>query len=159
MTATMTLYRYQGLPQVINKNLVKLYDLTGDFRQPLTLMNPVFVVTGTDNQGSFLGNSCNYCEIEGNYYYLMDYQIMPKGAIQISLHLDVLMTYKEQINNLEVMLDRSSNATDKDIADQMLPLSANKDITTQDFPRGLSESEDQGCYVLITSQNGYTPAT
>lgn len=74
----------------------------------------------------------------------------------IVLHMDVLNSYKDEINKMEVMLERSSNSLESDVVDSQYPLASNKLIETIDLPIGFSELEEDGTYILVTSQNLYT---
>lgn len=166
-------YRYNGLPQVINKDLGDPYIETakgGSFNQPYSLMNPSITFTGnlTGNASGdlkllFYNNGVNYIEIteenEGSvkskFYYLMDYEYLHHNHIVVNLHLDVLMTYRGEIGDLNVILDRSSQSEDPDLVDNMLPLTSNELIERVDLPSSISESENQGVYILVTAQNGY----
>lgn len=168
-------YRYNGLPQVINKDLGDPYiqtDKGGSFNQPYSLMNPSITFTGNitgnasgDIKHVFFNEGVNYVVIsslahdeitvENKYYYIMDYEYLHHNHIVVTLHLDVLMTYRSEIGDLSVMLDRSSQSEDPDLVDNMLPLTSNELIERIDLPSSISESENQGAYILVTAQNGY----
>lgn len=155
MANTIELYNYTGLEKVIRKNITLVETVSGEYRSPLTLMNPTYVLAGSV-QPLLVNGQVNYLKVANRFYHVIDWSVEFNGLIQVNLHLDVLMTYKDIINDLEIMLERSSTAIDPDIADSQLPLSANKEVAFMDFPRGFSENSEDGCYMMVTSQNGYT---
>lgn len=156
MSVTVELRSYRGLPQVINKYSTIVETITGTFNQPYSLMDPVINVTGDNIQKILTDGTANYVKIEDKYYFIMDWTVMPNNYVEISLHLDVLTTYQDEIRELYVGLERSSTAPNKDIQDGMYPTSMNKEYVTIDFPRGFSEDESKGTYILVAAQNGYT---
>ena len=166
--ATIGFLRYNGLPQVIDKSFTKVRDsISGSFRQPYSLMNPSVTLTG-NFESLFLGDDVNYIvtsdgensdgqHINPKYYFITDYEFTHNNVTILHLHLDVLTTYKREINTMNVILDRSENAIDGDLPDNMLPISSNYDVEKIRFPVSIDETRNLGTYVLITSQNGYTP--
>lgn len=43
----------------------------------------------------------NYCNFNGRYYFINEINAVSSGVYDISLHIDVLMTYAEDIKNTE----------------------------------------------------------
>ena len=176
--ATIGFLRYNGLPQVIDKNFeIVRESINGSFNQPYSLMNPTITLSGQvdgsiggDITNMFFGNNVNYIVVAADgkgadggytrakYYYITDYEFTRQNYLQLKLHLDVLTTYRSEINRLEVMLERSEESEEDDIHDSMLPVSSNFDIERIDLPTKFDESENTGTYVLVTSQNGYSIA-
>lgn len=170
----MSFHKYNGLPQVINKDIGEPYAVTGtglSFNQPYSLMNPVVNITGSvtgaftgDVKNLFYNQGVNYIavideeidtEFNTKYYYVMDYEYINHGNISLRLHLDALMTYRKEIQEHEVILDRSSETEDPDAVDNMYPLSSDVLIERIDLPSAISESERTGTYILVTAQDGY----
>ena len=172
--ATIGFLRYNGLPQVIDKNFEIVNEtINGSFNQPYSLMNPTITLSGQDNgnlTNMFFGNNVNYIVVASDgkgvdgryvrakYYYITDYEFTRDNYLQLKLHLDVLTTYRSEINRLDVMLERSEESEEDDMHDSLLPISSNIDIERIDFPTKFDESENTGTYVLVTSQNGYSIA-
>ena len=176
--ATIGFLRYNGLPQVIDKNFeIVRESINGNFNQPYSLMNPTITLSGQVDgsiggnlTNMFFGNSVNYIVVaadgkgadgrytKAKYYYITDYEFTRDNLLQLKLHLDVLTTYRREINRLDVMLERSEESEDDDIHDSLLPISSNFDIERIDLPSKFDESENTGTYVLVTSQNGYSIA-
>ena len=176
--ATIGFLRYNGLPQVIDKNFeIVKESINGSFNQPYSLMNPTITLSGQVDgsiggnlTNMFFGNNVNYLVVANDgkgadgeyvsakYYYITDYEFTRNRQLQLKLHLDVLTTYRREINRLDVMLERSEESEENDIHDSLLPVSSNIDIERIDLPTKFDESENTGTYVLVTSQNGYSIA-
>lgn len=176
--ATIGFLRYNGLPQVIDKNFEIVKEaISGSFNQPYSLMNPTITLSGQvdDTIGGnltnmFFSNNVNYLVVANDgkgadggyvsakYYYITDYEFTRQNYLQLKLHLDVLTTYRREINRLDVMLERSEESEEDDVHDSLLPVSSNFDIERIDLPSKFNESETTGTYVLVTSQNGYSIA-
>lgn len=152
---TITLLKYDGSPYVINKSPTTVRTIEGQFRGPVSLMNPTVALSG-DTINLLNTNQANYLEIEGRYYYITDWTIIPNNHIEVKLHLDVLYTYKTEIGQMQVLLARSSNPQTEDIPDGMHPLSSDKIFEIQHLPNQFSELEEDGTYIMVTSQRGYT---
>lgn len=149
--------KYSGIPQVINKQPTTVFTLNGTFRQPYNLMNPTINISGETVLGHLRENRVNYFEIDDKFYYIMDWQVNVNNLVEVKLHLDVLKTYRAEINKMQVMLDRSSSADDEYVVDSMMPFSTKKIIKTVKLPNKFEADEESGTYIVVTNQSGYTP--
>lgn len=86
-----------------------------DIYEPTDIINPVLIV---DKDQISLTNT-NYCQIEefGRYYFINDIQGMPGNKVAITCHVDVLMTYNNQIRNCPIIAARSTNITNSYLVD------------------------------------------
>ena len=62
----------------------------------------------------------------GRYYFIRDITIGVTGLYVISSRVDVLMSYKDQILNLECFIERNEYAFDPSLEDNLLPLQFRK---------------------------------
>lgn len=62
----------------------------------------------------------------GRYYFIRDITIGVTGLYVISSRVDVLMSYKDQILNLECYIERNEYAFDPSLEDNLLPLQFRK---------------------------------
>ena len=159
----IVLGRYYGLPQVINKNIVN-YNTVEDasVRQPVSLMNPSIIF----NRGydGIVNGNVNYITITYSgatyHYWINDWIVNEVGLVEVNLTMDVLMTYKDKIDNIEVSLNRSDQKSDKFkyVSDNQVPMSSVQYYEEEDFPFSISEDPIHGIYILTTAQSGYSPA-
>ena len=155
--------RYYGLPQVINKNIVNTTTVeNASVRQPLSLMSPSIIFnSGYDG---IVNGTVNYITIKHlnstYHYWINDWSVNEVGIAEVNLTMDVLMTYKDQIDNIEVSLNRSDQKSDKFkyVSDNQVPMSSVQYYEEQEFGFSISEDPLHGVYVLTTAQTVYSPA-
>lgn len=68
--------------------------------------------------------SCNYAVFLNRYYWITDIRVERTGYCIITLHCDVLATYKDVIGNTDLYILRSSAAADGSIRDSFYPIKA-----------------------------------
>lgn len=89
----------------LEKTLENEITLEGNFKNEVDIMAPIICVKNTSIAGS------NYVHIPdlGRYYFINKIEITRTQLLTVFLSLDVLMSYKEEIKKLEVIL-RSSKS-------------------------------------------------
>lgn len=132
----------------INKTLGSSLELTGALRGESSVINPSFLIE--DSNPSLY----NYCYIEdfGRYYFITNITSVRTGIWKIDCAVDVLMSFKSQILNLDVVVNHASIG-DRDnptyVDDSNIWRTTVKTKTDViNFPSGLL---DDGEYILITS--------
>ena len=87
------------------KELTDGITLTGNLRAQSSVMSPVFTIQDI----SVIG--CNYCYIPdfGRYYYINDINALRANLFELSLGIDVLMTYAEAIRKNYAIVDKVEN--------------------------------------------------
>lgn len=91
------------------------------------------------------------------YYYVQDINIVRNGLMMVSLIVDVLMSFRDNILSLDAYVDRNEYDYDDLLVDDMIPLELSKGVTeitpdrgeyvTHDFSANL---EDQSYCITIT---------
>ena len=153
--------RYYGLPQVINKNITNITTVeNASVRQPISLMNPSIIFnSGYDR---IVNGTVNYITITYNnsiyHYWINDWKVNEVGLAEVNLTMDVLMTYRNRIDNIEVSLNRSDQKSDKFkyVSDNQIPMSSVQYYEEVDFPFSISEDPSHGIFILTTAQAGYS---
>jgi len=118
-------------------------------------MDPVIQLGTQAYQRYFADSRVTHMEIDGKFYFVRTATMSSNALTDVQLHLDVLTTYKTEIGNLDVILERSSNSPEKYLADELMPMSVKKVIEDVRFDSEISDKYEDGSYVLVTSQNGY----
>jgi len=90
--------------------------ITGNLQNACDVINPVIIV-GYDS--SFLTKNYAYIADFGRYYFITGFETDNK-EIAISMHVDVLMTYKDDIKNSKARIVRSASNFDEYIIDDMI---------------------------------------
>lgn len=114
-------------PRVVHKDIPSdaLADETVDINatEIKDILNPSFTV----DRASQISGKYNYAHIPDfeRYYFITGLFTSPSGNVRLDMHVDVLKTYEDSIDNLEGMIIRSSKATG-DLIDKSLPINEKK---------------------------------
>lgn len=95
-------YHYNGYTNKLNKTLSDGLTITGNFNLDYNTSDCVIKIV-TENAGTFNYNYC-YVKDTNRYYFVTVNNINRTGIVFLSLHIDVLQTYREQINKAKVRL-------------------------------------------------------
>ena len=129
----------------IYKNLSSGLTLTGALRNESSIINPTILIE-IDNPSSY-----NYAYISefGRYYFITDMVSVRTGLWRISFSVDVLMSFQDQILNLDVIVsDDTYPDTEKYVDGEQWKSTVKTKTDVINFPYGLLDS---GEYILITS--------
>ena len=134
----------------------------------MSSMNPILLVISLLGgfsysvilSSTYLPPAANYAYIAnfGRYYFIEGQRILPGNQIELSLKVDVLMSWKTVINDSNVIAIRSTNRGHKMIPDN-IPIQAKRNVIYKQFTGGNSSfgsdkiSADTRCY-LLTVMNG-----
>ena len=129
----------------IGKTLTNDFSLSGTLRDATNIINPVILI-----EISEIGNY-NYCYINNfnRYYFITDITVIRTGLFAISLMVDVLESFKNDIKNLSVILLNTQNVGSSNYLPS--PVFRNNVKSKTDilnFPNGLNDS---GEFILITA--------
>ena len=103
---TVKLYKCYDSKNKLNKTLTDEFSLTGNFRNNFSLSD-IQLVLNFDNIELFDYNYV-YIELLHRYYFVDDCKILSNNRIELALSIDVLMTYKTDIENMRVKLSKSN---------------------------------------------------
>ena len=143
----IVLYVNSSEKQAINKTISSGDTLTGALRDESSVINPSFLIQHTNPSGY------NYCYISefGRYYFITDIVSVRTNLWRINCTVDVLMSFKAQILNLNVTVSDVSSGESPDETymngeQWQTTVKTKTDIIS--FSNGLLDS---GEYILITS--------
>ena len=97
----------------------------------------------------------NYMEVDGAYYYIDSAKHIANGVTEVNGSIDLLMTYRDAIKQLDVLAERSTSHGSPLIADPLRASEAGAEVKVSSFTSSIGEAESTGTYILSTSQNGY----
>lgn len=87
-------------------------------KNPCDVLAPVFILTWNN---SFVNANYLYCPDFGRYYFVDDIVILTGQRAEIHCSVDVLMSYRDQILNLNVNVQRNAAERNKLIYDANYP--------------------------------------
>ena len=97
----------------------------------------------------------NYMAVDGAYYYIDSVNHIANGISEVNGSIDLLMTYRGAIKQLNVLAERSTSHGSSAIADPFRAAAAGGVVSVTSFTKKISDTEANGAYILSTSQRGY----
>lgn len=139
------LYNNISSKENLNKTLTDELKLTGTLRNSTSIIRPIFVVSDYNVVNK------NYCYIPefNRFYYITDITSVNNNLWQITCEVDVLMSFVNDILNLDVIIDKQvDDYVNKYIEDNSYTVE-NKRFN-QVIPFSVSFDEEPK-YILITA--------
>lgn len=147
----VTFYNTKSDPRKLNKTLSQLGSLTYTVKDESSAINPVLKFN-YDNFKSAVGGASNFATVNfmyieefKRYYWITDVKVLTGGQVEVHGHVDVLMSYKSQINNVKALVNRSSVYGNKYLVDDRIRTLNYDSYSIKTFPKGFSNSLE---YVL-----------
>ena len=132
--------------RVINKNIIAGETFEGQARDEVDIMNPVILFDTSEVM------KYNYAYIPEfqRYYNISDRNVFREGLFEVSFDVDVLMSFRADILNLSVVVDKQSMLENGNeyIDDSSLVAENVMFQTVYNFPNGFNST---GEYILITA--------
>lgn len=136
--------------------LVKTFEgdgiaLQGTLREDSSMISPVIMIDSSVNI-----YNANYAYIEdfGRYYYIDDIKVTRHRLYQLSLSVDALMSWCNEIVNIKGYIMRKENPAYDYIPDRLKQISAVRDIQPYLVPEGSNTFNGQSL-VMIVAGNSY----
>ena len=114
----LNLFQNNSDKNVMWKQITTKANLTGTLREDCSIIDPIIRVEGISGTDlPFI----NYCEIVefGRYYYIKDI-VLVGNLYELRCHIDVLMTYKDQLRNIPAVIARNEAVNNIMLQDGMI---------------------------------------
>lgn len=132
----IVLYKCSSDPRVVTKTLSDAITYsTATARDAFDVMGgSIIIATSSDLSGY------NYAYISdvGRYYYIKDITVLRDGVWQLTIAIDVLMTYDSAIRALHGTVDRQTNVNNGYISDPEYNALTFSAIVTKAFPNEMN---------------------
>jgi hypothetical protein len=140
----ITMYKNYSDNNHISKTLGQPVTLTGSLRNESNVINPNIRVE-VDNPSLY-----NYAHIPefGRYYYITDMRSIRTNLWELSMHVDVLMSFEDAIKQLPVIVSNAENDDSRYMSGEQWATTVKRKTDVISFPSGLLET---GEFILITS--------
>lgn len=137
MSFTINLMNNSSAKNVVNKNLTQLSSIDGVLKEATSILNPTVKIQG------MLPVNCNYFHIPNfdRYYYITDIRSINNDIFEISGHVDVLTTYRDQILRCSGIVARQRNVYNLYLDDGSFKTYQNPTFKIEVFPQGFSNPE------------------
>lgn len=149
----VALMNNRSLPNVLNKTVSTT--ATYDAQMVTAIDDKQIVVRVKLPYSAVNWKAINYMEVDGAYYYIDSVKHIANGISEINGSIDLLMTYRDAIKQLNVLAERSTSHGSPNIADPLRAFEAGADVKVSAFTSSIDDKENMGVYVLSTSQKGY----
>ena len=140
------LYRNQSEPEKVDKDITNAMTLAGSLRNTSEVINPAILVAIP--AGTLTDYNYAYIPLFDRYYYITDMTSNREGLTTISMRVDVLMSWKNQIRQNRAILNHQENAGNTYLNDGTWFHDSRGFYTVKSFSNGFNDS---GEYILITA--------
>lgn len=131
----------------LNKtNLSGNIAMSGNFRAEVSILSPVFQIESSTNISGY-----NYAYIPdfGRYYFIKDIKAVRTNLWELSLAVDVLMSYKDDLANIPVIAGRAESGYNQMLKDGERATYQDTRTQTYNFPRSL-DANGRKYYLVLT---------
>ncbi len=144
MSFNITLMTTKSPVNKLDKELKTIASMQGDLKNECDILHPVVLLDVSANL-----SKCNYMHIEefGRYYYIESMEYIRDSIVSVQAHVDVLMTFKEQIRENTAIILRQENDFNLLMNDGVFKCQQDLRIYQRDFPNGFEDFN----YVLIVA--------
>lgn len=97
----INLYQYTKDPNTVNKTLGNPYTVTGYMNNDLEIDSPTIKMTAYNLKYNYA-----YIPLLNRYYFIDGVRIDPNGIWYIQLSIDVLMTFKNEIEHAQITITK-----------------------------------------------------
>lgn len=109
MSFQIMLQRNNSSPNYLNKDIVDVALATGVLKSPTSITDPVFLIDSSLSSDIIKNANYLYCETFGRYYYITNIISTTDVLWEIHCHVDVLMSFKNQILTQNAIVSRQEN--------------------------------------------------
>lgn len=142
----ITLYNNENSGEVLDKRLIKIADKEVSQYNDMAIETPILILS--DLEADTL-SQLNYVYIEEfDRYYDCVPILLNEGMYQLTCEVDPLMSFKNEILNLNVIVDKNEYEVNPYIDDGSYMVEERQRVETIEFPLGFN---DYGSHILITA--------
>lgn len=134
----INLYINKSDNNVVNKNLEIIHgNIAYEMKTDTSVINPILII-----DRALWNENINYVYVEElkRYFYIQDVTFSTGKLIMLSCHVDVLMSFNEQIKKCTGILERQETEANLYFNDSEFYALNKDEINTLKFPRGLEKN-------------------
>ena len=139
MSFTINLYVNYSESNRLEKSIDLVESYTGVLRSECSIIDPKITIECDIS----LLSRCNYLSIPSfrRYYYIRNMVSVREGLVELSCHVDVLMSFASAIKSNRAIIKRSATEWNLYLNDGSLKCYQNPHIITRKFPNGFTSQE------------------
>ena len=133
---TLTLYNNVSEVNKVDKDITELVVLTGVLKEDTSLLDPTIIVSDIAEYLALM----NYAYITefSRYYFITDIRYLNNNLWEITMHVDVLYTFRDAIRANNAIIERNESEYDLKLNDGIFKTQQNPRIATYNFPAGFN---------------------
>lgn len=139
------LYKNSAEPHRVDKTnyLESVGTLFGVLREEFSITSGSITISADIINFNYI-----YIPIFNRYYFVTEVTSLQYGLWDISIEVDVLMTYKDALYQCIAFIDRNEFAESSDIIDEKRVIEQGYDITVQEISNAVFTNDKIGCYLI-----------
>lgn len=118
--------------EAIHKSVSLGSEITCLVKDPIDVINPYVIVKDTDIS---VTDNYAYCKEYDRFYFIIVDEL-PGGRCGVTCTVDALMSFKDDIDTLEVNVERYEGSTESDIYDNGVCQTARNEVIIESFSGG-----------------------
>lgn len=149
---TIILYQNKSEPIYVNKDITEFATLPGTLRASSSVTTPNIRIQSANENIMWV----NYMYIVewGRYYFVNDIISIRKNLWEFRCHVDVLMTYRNQLMPLKAIIARQENLYNLYLDDDKFLVNAQRMYWTKAFPNRVLPASSGGSSFILTVAGG-----
>lgn len=125
------LYKTNSDPRDVDKILYSEISVDAMLKGECSVTNPLLMLQ-KGSHGFFAGYNYLYIPELGRYYFIDNIAFLPGNYIDISTHVDVLMSFKTQIRGINAFIERQEYVFNPYMNDNLTPIAQGSIIDVLD---------------------------
>lgn len=146
---TIGLYYNKSDERKLNKDLDTIATYNGYLKNECSIQNPTVYIEGVFNIGNNINANYMFLPDYRRYYYITDITQVRANLVKISGRVDVLMSFKDEIQNSIGIVRRQEHNYSLFLDDGSLKVYQDKLIICKEFPNGFPKENDH--FILVTA--------
>lgn len=146
---TIGLYYNKSDERKLNKDLDTIATYNGYLKNECSIQNPTVFIEGAFNIGNNINANYMFLPDYRRYYYITDITQVRANLVKISGRVDVLMSFKDEIQNSIGIVRRQEHNYSLFLDDGSLKVYQDKLIICKEFPNGFPKENDH--FILVTA--------
>lgn len=130
---------------VVDKTVTTINTVSCALKDPTEMVDPVLKLAGDS-----IVSGANYCWIEalGRFYFIREKTQVTAGVVELQLHVDVLMSFKDSIRRSRALVEVVGNAVNPYIESEIWTPDVRRTTHVKNFSSGFNNTPE---YVLLTA--------
>lgn len=119
---------------MLEKNYTVLGGYSGTMRAAISALRPVIDVEIEDATTTVMNANYAYIQTFDRFYFIRNKTALNNSLWRFELETDVLMSFRQKIEQLEAVVERQTNNYDMYLPDPLIPVDCRKPVTYREFP-------------------------